>query len=520
MENLVVFLFITSIAGAMGYKNVLFIPVDDLRPQIFEGFGQKYMHTPNLNRLVKESMVFQRAYTQEALCVPSRNSFMTGRRPDTTQVWDSLGNAHFRITGPDWISLPQHFKEHGFTTLGGGKTYHPNKPPNWDEPKSWSQDKPYFPFAESKCPNDTDRLKGSVAAIATWCPLDESKYPDEYHYDWKLANETIHTLKYVNGINKPWFVAAGFRRPHDPWMMPQRYWDMYNSSDIPTVLHKTRPKNSPDLAFFNRGVYIFSNGTQYLPMPEPIPDEIQQDVRHAYMSSVSWVDSQIGRVLKAIDDMGIANDTLVVLFGDHGYQLGEHDSWHKMTNWELAVRVPLIIRAPWKPNSQGKSSYALVELVDLYKTISELVGAPEPGKDIEGTSFAKLFDYPDLDAYEFAKLVNETPAAYSQYLRCPKDGIAEWDNNSCSIGNTDERTYMGYSIRIPDWRYTAWMSWDREKRETMWDQHPYSFELYHHGGPQEEENDFNKCEIENVAGTDQDVVVLLHEQLKNFFSKH
>ena len=303
-------------------------------------------------------------------------------------------------------------------------------------------------------------------------------------------------------------------------MMPQRYWDMYSSSDIPTVLHKTRPKKSPDLAFFNRGVYVHSNGTAYLPMPDPFPSEIQQDVRHAYMASVSWVDSQIGRVLKAIDDMGVANDTLVVLFGDHGYQLGEHDSWHKMTNWELAVRVPLIIRAPWKPKSQGKSSYALVELVDLYKTISELVGARKPGDDIEGTSFAALFDHPDLDAYEFGKLVDEVPAAYSQYLRCPKENIAEWDNNSCSANNKDERTYMGYSIRVPDWRYTAWMSWDRSTRKSNWDEHPYAIELYSHGGSPEAENDFNSCEFENVADVNQDVVALIHQQLKNFFSKN
>ena len=510
---------ISTLTGTEGSKNVLFIPVDDFRPEIFESFDQKYVHTPNIDKLVKESMIFQSAYCQQAVCVPSRNSFMTGRRPDTTQVWNGLGNAHFRITGPDWISLPEHFKEHGFTTLGGGKTYHPNKPPNWDEPKSWSQNKPYFSFVGSRCPkvDNDDKIGGEVSDIDTWCPLDESKYPDEYHYDWKLANETIHTLKYVNSINKPWFVAAGFRRPHVPWMMPQRYWDMYSSSDIPTVLHKTRPKGSPDLAFHNQGVFLNSNGTQYLPMPEPFPFQIQQDVRHAYMASVSWVDSQIGRVLKTLDDMGIANDTLVVLFGDHGFQLGEHQSYHKQTNWELAVRVPLIIRAPWKPKSQGKSSYALVELVDLYKTISDLVGAPKPGNDIEGTSFAKLFDNPDLDAYEFAKLVNETPAAYSQYMRCPKNHSAEWYDNECDIKS--DLVYMGYSIRVPQWRYTAWMNWDIDNRKADWNEEPYAVELYDQSKSKIAENDFNNCENENLADSNTDVVQVLQKQLKEFFSK-
>ena len=187
--------------------------------------------------------------------------------------------------------------------------------------------------------------------------MDESKYPDEYHYDWRLANHTIGTLKYVSSINKPWFIAAGFRRPHVPWMMPQRYWDMYSYNDIPTVLHQTRPKNSSDLAFHNQGILLNSNGSKYLPMPEPFPMETQHYFQHAYTASVSWVDSRIGYVLEKLDDMGLANDTLVMLFGDHGYQLGEHDFYHKQTNWDLATHVPLIIRAPWKPKSQGKSSY-------------------------------------------------------------------------------------------------------------------------------------------------------------------
>ena len=521
MHALLLICLAVAAATIEGSKNVLFMPVDDLRPEIFEGYNQEYIKTPNLDKLIKESMVFQRAYCQQALCIPSRNSFMTGKRPDTTQVWDSLGNAHFRITGPDWISLPEHFKKNGYTTLGGGKTYHPNLPPNWDEPKSWSQDQPYFPFKLSRCPNTSSNIGvgGTVAPIDTWCPLDESKYPDEYHYDWKLANHTIGTLKYVSSINKPWFVAAGFRRPHDPWMMPQRYWDMYSSNDIPTVLHRTRPKNSPDLAFHNQGILINSNGTEYLPMPDPIPFEIQQDVRHGYMASVSWVDSQIGRVLEKLDDMGLANDTLVVLFGDHGYQLGEHDSWHKMTNWELAVRVPLIIRAPWKPKSQGKSSYALVELVDLYKTISDLVGAPNPGDDIEGTSFAALFDNPELSAVEFAKQVNETPAAYSQYLRCPHNHSAEWDDNSCNSNIDNEQAYMGYSMRTPEWRYTSWMEWDIKERKAKWDKEPHAAELYDHRGPADAENDFNNCEIENVAEENKDIVSKLQQQLREFFDK-
>ena len=504
-------------------KNVLFMPVDDLRPQMLAAYDQSYIHTPNLDRLAKESLVFQRAYCQHAVCIPSRNSFMTGKRPDTTGVWIGLGNSSFRVTGPDWVSLPEHFKNNGFTTLGGGKTYHPGSPPDWDEPKSWSQDQPYFPFKGGPCPKPNrtslNSPAGEVSKIDTWCALDEKDYPDSYHYDWQLANHTMATLQYVKDKDDPWFVAAGFRRPHVPWMMPKRYWDLYSSSDIPTVLHRERPRGSPDIAFHNQGVFLNSNGTKYLPMPTPFPLEIQQEARHAYYASVSWVDSQIGRVLDALDDMSLTDDTLVVLFGDHGYQLGEHDSWHKQTNWELAARVPLIIRAPWKPSSAGKRSYALVELVDLYKTISELVDAPLPGDDIEGTSFAALFDSPDLNAQEAAKLLNKTAAAYSQYPRCPNNLTYLWDDNSCHKGN--KVIYMGYSIRVPNWRYTAWMEWEDGKGK--WDKKPYAVELYDHHGDDETsggtENDFNQCEIENVAENNPDIAETLQQQLKDFFDK-
>ena len=513
--------FLSLIYTSSGAKNVLFMPVDDLRPEMLEAYGQQYMHTPNLDKLAKESLVFQRAYCQHAVCIPSRNSFLTGRRPDTTKVWIGLGNHDFRVTGPDWISLPEHFKTHGFTTLGGGKTYHPGSPPNWDEPKSWSQDQPYFSFEGSKCPNssqkfDSDGIKGEVSKIDTWCPLDEKEYPDSYHYDWKLANHTLHTLEYVNNKGTPWFIAAGFRRPHVPWMMPKRFWDMYQASDIPTVLNTKRPTKSPDLAFHNQGVFINSNGSTYLPMPTPFPVELQQEVRHAYMASVSWVDSQIGKVLDKLDEMNLTNDTLVVLFGDHGYQLGEHDSWHKQTNWELATRVPLIIRAPWKPASQGKSSYALVELVDLYRTIAELVGAPKPSDDIEGTSLAPLFDNPSHSAYNAAEVLDKSAAAFSQYPRCLHNLTSQWDDNGCSSKVVP--SYMGYSIRTPEWRYTAWMEWNVTAMKADWSKKAYATELYDHTGPQETENDFNnKFEAINVAESHEDIVQQLHTQLKKFF---
>ena len=514
--------FITlSVAAAQAKpKNVLFIIADDLRPEIQAGYGQRHMITPNIDKLVKGSLVFQRAYCQHALCVPSRNSFMTGRRPDTTKVWAGLGVHDFRVTGPDWISLPEHFKNNGYTTLGGGKTYHPGSPPNWDEPKSWSQDQPYFPLDATKCPKPPTKggknLKGDVSAIDTWCPLSEKKYPDSYHFEYKLASHTIDTLKYVSKKGGPWFVAAGFYKPHVPWVMPQRFWDMYENVSIPAVLHRNRPINSPYIAYHNQGFFLDTNGTKYLPMPTPFPLEIQEEARRAYMAAVSWVDSQIGRVLDTLESMGLANDTLVVLFGDHGFQLGEHDSWHKQTNWELATRVPMIIRAPWKPASQGKNSYALVESVDLYRTIAELVGAPKPSDDVEGTSFAPIFDNPDLTPEEAASVMNTTATAFSQYPRCVNNASGQWDDNSCSSDHAGPPV-MGYSIRTPKWRYTAWMIWDREAMKAEWaPARPYAYELYDHSG---DPNDPNQSDVENVADQNELIVKLLQAELRAFFDK-
>eukprot|EP00117_Sycon_ciliatum_P025753 scpid62884/ scgid21304/ Iduronate 2-sulfatase; Alpha-L-iduronate sulfate sulfatase len=517
--------------GSSGdFKNVLYLIVDDLRPQMTV-YNQSTMKTPNFQRLAEKGLVFERAYCQVAVCVPSRNSFMSGRRPDTTKVWSGMAHS-FRDTGPDWITMPEHFKKHGFIALGGGKTYHPNSPPNWDEPKSWSQDLPYFSFKGSKCPNGTLQQEahigesGQVTGIDTWCALDESEYPYSYHYDNQLANHTVSVLKYVKEKKEPFFVAAGFRRPHVPWKVPKTFWDMYgDQGDVPTPLHVQRPLNAPDIAFHNQGVFNNTDKRKYLPMPTPMPKAIQQAARRAYFASVSWTDYNVGLVLAALDDLGLANDTLVVLHGDHGYQLGEHDSWHKQTNWELATRVPLIVRAPWKPRSLGRRTYALVELVDMYRTVAELAGTNKPSRDVNGTSFAPLFDSPGMTSSQLSAATGKTGsaaaagAAFSQYLRCVNNLTAQWADNWCSGHNN--RTLMGYSLRTDVWRYTAWMPWQRTAPQVDWARGPDHVELYDHSGDQWLENDFDHFENENVAASAShaSVITELHAILREFFSE-
>ena len=246
-------------AAAAAPHNVLLIIVDDLRPEIGQAYGQRHVYTPSLDAFAATALVFDRAYTQFAVCCPSRSSFLTGRQPDTTMAWTNADS--WRRTGKsdpeNWISLPQHFKHHGYLTLGGGKTFHPGEPLLWDLPKSWSQKfvtfntaQPlgYFNFELVHCPGDHDSLD-------TWCPLDGSL---NQHYDYRLANWTINALRYAsrspdNGV--PWFIAAGFRRPHTPFKMPRQYWELYNESEIalasnsawPTVPHRQHYLRVPRL---------------------------------------------------------------------------------------------------------------------------------------------------------------------------------------------------------------------------------------------------------------------------------
>lgn len=267
-----------------------------------------------------------------------------------------------------------------------GKTFHPNHPPNWDGAKSWDSDLPYFPFSYYK-PNP-DYPKGpcrgpggpgkpsnpndhAPSHIDTWCAVDE---PDENFYDYGLANNTIERLRYVAPLwkkhGKPFFLQSGWARPHAPWRVPLRMWELYNNTDIPLAKHQLPPDNMPGIAWKQDGFYNSTNGDVFLPhITKPLDTRVQKQMRRAYYSAVSWMDEQVGRVMDELEALDLVSSTVVLLHGDHGWQLGEHNSWHKFTNFELGTRVPLIIRAPWKVASVGKRVNMMVELVDVYPTV-------------------------------------------------------------------------------------------------------------------------------------------------------
>ena len=274
---------------------------------------------------------------------------------------------------------------------------------------------------------------GSPLPSDTWCALDE---PLDHFYDHGLANNTIARLRHAAGRLKaeerPFFVMSGFARPHAPWRIPQRFWDMYRTEDIPLPRHRLPPTNMPGIAWFPLNFYNSSNGWVFpLTITSPLDLWAQRHMRHAYYAAVSFLDFEVGRVLDELDALRVADRTAVVFHGDHGWQLGEHNSWHKFTNFELATRVPLLIRAPWIKQSAGRKTHAFAELVAVYATLAEITGSPKPSNHLDGTSLAPILR---------GEATASTTFAFSQYPHTSDFGCPFVRDGSCHDSPTSDRT--------------------------------------------------------------------------------
>ncbi len=410
--------------------NVLFIAVDDLRPEL-GCYGAEHMKTPHLDRLAAQGMLFERAYCQVAVCNPSRSSVLSGTRPDTTGVFD---NQHFmRPNMPDVISLPQHFKNHGYTSLSLGKIFHHSEREPGDDPQSWSEPawyhgEPYKHWFTQESLDYVKQLKALPKAQQPKqlraAPFEAADEPDGSYPDAQTAAKAIETLRRLKAEAKPFFLGVGFVKPHLPFTCPQKYWDLYSEASIQLAANAQRPKDAPEPAFHNN-YELRSYGT--VPENGPISDAMALKLIRGYRACVSFMDAQLGRVLDELDRLGLRENTLIVLWGDHGYHLGENGLCTKMTNFENGTRVPLLVNHPGMKIA-GKRTQALVELVDLYPTLAQLCDLPLP-KHLEGTSFAPLLENPDQPWKK---------AAFSQYLR------------------TGKPPHTGRSLRTDRWRYTEW----------------------------------------------------------------
>jgi arylsulfatase A-like enzyme len=458
-----VFLSVSSFAAddAPARKpNVLFIAVDDLRPEL-GCYGETAIRSPNIDALAKSGVVFERAYCQLAVCNPSRVSIMTGLRPDSTKVWDLV--TRFRNTIPDAVTLPQQFMKHGYHAVSYGKIFHNPWPDNesWSEPHGWPKKSSLWSAAAKKRHaeyREKMRAEGRPEAKVARMRAEATEIvdtPDHKHVDGAIAEQALSAMQRLAKQDKPFFLAAGFVRPHLPFVVPRKYWELYDRDAIPLATDSFLPKSAPTFAtntMYELRDYFDFDGTP-TPKEGSLTEAQQRRLKHGYYASVSFIDSLVGRLLAELETLGLADNTVVVLWGDHGWKLGEHNSWCKQTNYEIDARVPLIIRAPGA-KANGQKSDALVELVDVYPTLCELAGLPV-ADHLEGRSVVPLLSKPDQPWKS---------AAFSQFRR--RDGKVP---------------LMGYSMRTDRYRYIEWQ--DRRTRKVV------ATELYDHSvDPQENTN--------------------------------
>lgn len=411
--SLVVAAFADSKPVAPKY-NVLFIACDDLNTSL-GCYGHPQARTPNLDRLAARGVRFERAYCQYALCNPSRSSLLGGVRPDTSGIYEN--STPIRKVFPDIVTLPQLFKNHGIYVARVGKMYHYGVPgqigtSGLDDAPSWTE--VINPIGRDRT-DEADVINFTpdrgIGASLAWM---QAKGTDEEQTDGRVAAETIRLMETHKG--KPFFIAAGFYRPHVPAIATQMYFDLYPLDQIKLPVEPTgHVTNIPPVALTAR------------PANYGLEESKLRQFKRAYLASVSFVDAQVGKVLDALDRLGLADKTIVVFWGDHGWCLGEHGQWQKTLLFEESTRVPLIIALP--DRKKGEVSPRPVELLDLYPTLADLCGLEAP-KTVEGKSLRPLLKDPQA---------KWTKPAITQQMR--REGGA---------------TIMGYSVRTERFRYTEW----------------------------------------------------------------
>lgn len=404
-------------------KNILVFFMDDLRPEL-GCYGVEYIKTPSIDRLANEGVLFERAYCQQAICGPSRVSMMAGKYPDRLGIQDLWSPLRKNI--PDAMSMPRYFKEAGYKTLSYGKVYHHHS----DDRENWTElpDKPGQKYADPEVvqsilerreiANQRGMSTREQFEFTAGPATEAADVDDAVYQDGAVALQAIEALRTYK--DEPFFMCVGFAKPHLPFTAPKKYWDLYDR-ELFAVPDRTLPQDAPDIAFTNWGELRAYQG---IPKEGFLSDELTMELRHGYAAGVSYSDAQVGKVMAELERLGLREDTIVVLWGDHGYKLGEHGQWCKHTDFELDTRVPFIVSAPGFV--QGKRSNSLVEIIDIFPTLAKLTGGEVPDI-LDGRSLEPVLSDPEAPF---------RPYALSEYRRGKK---------------------VGYSMRNDRWRYTEWI---------------------------------------------------------------
>ncbi len=375
----------------MPQKNVLFIIADDMRPEM-GCYGVPVVRTPNMDRLASQGVLFQNAYCNIPVSGASRASLLTGMYPKYPDRFTNF-SAYASKDCPEAVPVSQWFTDHGYYTVSDGKVFHhiEDHADSWSEPPYrnhpdgydvyWAEYNKWELWMNSESAKDINpkTMRGPFCESAD--------VPDNAYDDGKLAEKAIADLTRLKDLDKPFFLACGFWKPHLPFNAPKKYWDLYDRDSIPAASNKFRPEGLPGQVTNSTEIYAYARVT------DTSDEAFQREVKHGYYACMSYVDAQIGKVLDALDSLGLAENTIVVLFGDHGWNLGEHDFIGKHNLMQTSTHVPLIVKVPGMQTGQ---TYSMVEFVDLYPTLCELCGLPVPERQLDGSSFAQVFE--DLNA--------------------------------------------------------------------------------------------------------------------------
>jgi arylsulfatase A-like enzyme len=488
-------------------KNILFIAIDDLKP-VLGSYGSEQMVTPHIDKLAENGVIFTNAHCQQAVCGPSRASLMTGMRPDYTGVWDL--RTRMRHVNEDILAMPQHFKNNGYTTVAIGKIYDPRcVDKQYDEP-SWS-----VPYSESSTytyPEEygepaltyyaDEEAKKTVAALRKEAREKEIKnvhayvaehfkpsventdVPDDAYIDGQIANNALRYMEELSDKEEPFFLAVGFKRPHLPFAAPTKYWDLYERDEIKLADYQKPVEDGVDIAYHTHGEL-----QSYSDIPpvesfsdiftELIPEDKQRELIHGYYASTSFIDAQVGKIMSKLKELGLDKNTVIVLWGDHGWHLGDHALWCKHTNFEQATRVPLIFSTP---NGETGTYSHPAEFVDVFPTLCEASGVAAP-ETLQGVSLVPAMKNTDLKLKEYA--------------------VSQFDR-----GKTH-----GYSIRTNRYRLTVWMKDDYRTFMPFDSTLIHDCELYDYAVDSNETRNLYRSEEH------QEIVLTMMDQFKDYVKK-